>query len=336
MSVYKKSSLVLVICIILVVAAVITNSFLPTLVKENFELYESHEYAQMYLEDEPYSDLIVELDYVQGRIPDGEAVNSLEERIEEYTDKESVRSELDDTIPYLDPDGPPYHRTDSYTKEDIAELEEEYRDHGREDSTISIYILYLDGSWKDNERALGLAKQPSFVVMFSDVIEDFSERSGVERRHIEKSVLVHEFGHLLSLVGIGYESDHEDPVNQHHCDERAGECVMAAAVEYTGEDNETLPPDDFCELCQKDMERIREMENEFSFAHMITYGAIAGEVVIASVVSVAVITSDDKKSGGKNTTSKPPYPYQNRDGYGGRKNELRFKENDHLREDDEV
>ncbi len=336
MSKGKKITLVATVWVIIIVAALITNSFLPPMLKENFGFYEPYEYSQMYIENEPYSELIIEYDHVQGRVPGQEAMNTLEERVEEYTDKETIVSELDETLPPLDSGiTPPRRRSDSYDGDDISDLEDQYRTYSREGDTISIYVLYLDGEWGENERALGLARRPSLIVIFIDVIERFSERTDIESHYIERGVLVHEFGHLLSLVGIGYETDHEDSDHPHHCDERAGDCVMAAAVEYKGEEDEDPPPDDFCTLCLEDIDRIREMEDDFTFANLITYGVIVGEVMFASAVSVAIITLDEKEPGSKNTTYQTPYPYQYNDSYLERENMRRFKENDHLRDDDE-
>ncbi|MEF8873791.1 MAG: hypothetical protein V5A88_03860 [Candidatus Thermoplasmatota archaeon] len=336
MSKGKKFALVAAVWVVIIVAALVTNSFLPPLVKDNFGLYESYEYSQMYLEDDPYSELIIEYDYVEARTPNQEAMDTLEDRVEEYTEKEKITSELDDTIPPLESStNPPYSGSNSYDADDISDLEDEYRDYEREGDTVSIHMLYLDGEWKENERALGLSKKPYSIVVFSDVVEVFSTRTDIESWYIERGVLVHEFGHLLSLVGIGYQTDHTDPNYPSHCDESAGDCVMAAAVEYKREGDNDPPPDDFCELCQEDLERIKEMKDDFALANLIAYGTIIGEVMLASAVSVAIIMEEKKKPGGRNTTSEPPYPYQNKDRGLEREKEIRFQENDHLGDNDE-
>ncbi len=310
MSLRKKYGLVAVVWIVILVAILVTNSFLPPLVKENFELYEPYEYSQMYLENESYRELIIEYDHVQGREPSREAMDLLEKRVEEYTSKEVVVSKIDETIPFTE------NLNKIYDEDDISYYQDRYRSHQREDETIVIHVLYLDGVWKENERALGLARRPSSIVIFKDVINSLVLDSNLGSEDVEQAVLVHEFGHLLSLVGVGYESEHEDLNNPHHCDESEGDCVMAASVEVKGGDyDQEAPPNDFCHLCRNDLEYIRGKEEPFGFVYMITYAVMAGEVMIGAVMSVTVIFWKKRGDTKKNTTDHyelPPYEVKDR------------------------
>ncbi len=322
MSRLKKYGSVALLLTVILIASLVTYSFFPPFVKENFGLYESYEYSQMYLKNDTYSDLVIEYDYVSGLIPSLEAREHLESQVENYTDKEEIKSELDENIPSKISEGwgstflPPLNEGPSYDRDDIAHLEDEYRTHEREGDTIPLHVIYLDGVWEDNPNVLGLAKQPSTIVIFQETILDLAAEAEVEPEDIEKSVLTHEFGHILSLVGMGYESDHEDPENQHHCDESAGECVMAASVEYKrrrgrrGYEDRDPPPDDFCVLCQQDLEKIREMDNTFSIGHIVTYGFIGGQMIVGLGVGLVLINSSDERKPPVNTTAGTPSSHQ--------------------------
>ncbi|MBS3781423.1 MAG: hypothetical protein KGY66_04985 [Candidatus Thermoplasmatota archaeon] len=283
----KNYALLGTIWVIVIVAALITYSFLPGYVREKGDLYEPFEYSQMYLENESYSDLIIEYDYVAGHEPSETAMTILEEKVKNYTDKETVESVVDDQIGVND-------TRIAYDKNDISELKESYQDHGRRDNKISMHVLYLNGVWKENENALGLAKRPYQIVIFDSVIEDLAERNtNLTGEDIEGPVVVHEFGHLLSLVGLSYESEHEDTEYSGHCDESKGECVMAGTVEVK-ENMGEAPPSDFCDLCIEDMEYIREMEDSFGFEDLISYLSISGQYLVGIWISTVIIGKSSK------------------------------------------
>lgn len=290
----KKYALLGTIWVLVVIAALITHSFLPAYVKERGDLYESFEYSQMYLENEPYSDLIIEYDYVEGHRPNETAIDILEEKVEKYTDKENVESVVDDQISMN------HTQELFYDRNDISKLNDIYMDNGREGDTISIHVLYLDGEWKEKENVLGLSKRPYQIVIFSRVVEESAESLDTQldkdifKLDVEAPVLVHEFGHLLSLVGLGYESDHEDPEYSGHCDESEGDCVMAGSVEVKG-DSVERPPLEFCELCQEDLEKIREMEDSFGFEDLVSFGTISGQYFVGIWASSVIIVRAGKK-----------------------------------------
>jgi len=284
----KKYYLLVVIWVLVVVTALVTYSFLPAYVKETGDLYQPYEYSQMYLENDRYSEVVIEYDYMRGQEPDETAVMKLEEKVEEYTDKESVESVIDDQISIEE-------KSASYDSNDISRLKEEYQDHERGGNKIPIHVLYLDGVWEENKDVLGLSQRPEQIVIFNSVISDIEDNSALEPGDVEGPVLIHEFGHLLSLVGLNYESDHEDHEYPNHCDKSAGECVMAGSVEIR-EDMDEAPPDEFCELCEEDLEYIRDLEDPFGFEDLITYISIGGQYTIGIWGSAVLVDSaDDQK-----------------------------------------
>jgi len=283
----KKYALVGTVWVIVVVAVLLTHSFLPPMLKENLDLYETHEYSQMYLENDTYNEVIIEYDYVSSYEPTQTAKNILEKRIEEYTDKEEIITDVDDEIRWE-------HTSSSYDRNDISDMKEAYMDHERGGETISIHVLYLNGFWEGNPEVLGLSKKPYSIVVFQGVIESFADETNLEPEKIEPAVLVHEFGHLLSLVGTGYESDHQT-ADSYHCNEEAGPCVMAEAVEFKDEEEQEAPPTDFCELCEEDLEYIRDMEEDLGLVNLITTSVMGIQTLVGVGVSITIIFLKNKK-----------------------------------------
>lgn len=286
---FKDYGKLCIIWVFVIIFALITASISPPIVKEEFDLYHSYEYSQMYLEDDPYTDLIIEYDYQIGSKPVQESLDLLEERVNQYTDKERVKIELGDELPYNET-----VTRSPYDTNDIEEIRDEYRDYERDGNKISIYILNLNGTWAEREGTLGIAERPHTIVVFQREIYEITQRTDLKREDIEPSILIHEFGHLLSLVGINYESDHEDPAYPRHCDESEGECVMAGSLEIK-DGMEEEPPTDFCELCQEDIELIRNKEAPLGLEDVISYSMIALEFSIGLWVSALVIDNAGKK-----------------------------------------
>jgi hypothetical protein len=101
-----------------------------------------------------------------------------------------------------------------------------------------MYVLYVDGSipWprSNGSRAVaGLAFRADAFVLF----DNYLYNDGIER-----TVLVHEAGHLLGL--------------EHDAD--AGCAMVGALVENRSmRMGRILPPDDYCTTCQEQLERAR-------------------------------------------------------------------------------
>lgn len=277
----------IILWVFLIIIILFLASIFPALIKERFNLYRPYEYSQMYLEDDPYEELIIEYDYQEGEKPNETAMNIFEEKAEKYTEKEEVRSELDQEIPFNET----VTRT-PFDNRDISEIREEYRTYERRGNAVSIYVLYLNGTWEEREGTLGIADRPDTIVIFQREIHEIDLRTHMERKDIEPSILIHEFGHLLSLVGMGYESDHEDIVYPGHCDESAGECVMSGAL-HLRDDIDEKPPIEFCELCQEDIEYIRNKESPFGLEEGISYSLIVINFGIGILVSKSLIKEDN-------------------------------------------
>jgi predicted Zn-dependent protease len=213
------------------------------------------DYAKDYLQDTKYTRLIIEIDYVDGYAPSSKALDTLESRINTYCDKEEVLilQKRFTSSKY------------SYSDDDIRDLEKEQRNYQKKGDDIVAYVLYLDGTYSKDDDVLGLAYGPSSIAIFKEKIDSISipfwATGLVDTTDYEKSVLVHEFGHLLALVNIGYESDrnHESSY-RHHC--KYNDCVMYYSVETVSiktliTQENPKPPSNFCNDCQYDLSQIK-------------------------------------------------------------------------------
>ena len=183
-----------------------------------------------------YSRLHIEINYVTEFAPDSEAVDLLKQRIQETTDKTSVS---------VSQNG--FGSTDSsYSLEEILVIEKEQRERHKSGNTFIIHILYLNGEYEDNDQTLGLAYTGSSFVLFKEKIEE-TQFGFISAEEVERSVIVHEYGHLLGLINNGYESphDHEDPDHPHHSNNE--ESVMYWSIETLDifKQLDGSPPDNF-------------------------------------------------------------------------------------------
>jgi len=201
------------------------------------------------LRGDPYGELLLEISYVEGNAPDSTALDLVKQRISETTEKSSISIKQhafgsDD---------------DSYTLDEVMVLEDRERTRHKEGDTFVVHLLYLNGEYADNPDALGVAYRGSSIVIFKEQIEDAAFLF-VSAQDIEKAVLVHEYGHLVALVNIGYTSphDHEDPDHPGHSTN--DESVMYWAVESVDLGNQLAgePPNQFDSDDLDDLQRMRE------------------------------------------------------------------------------
>jgi hypothetical protein len=97
---------------------------------------------------------------------------------------------------------------------------------------MAIYLQFLDGTYEDRD-AVGVAYGASSAAIFSQHIEEIATVL-VGSEAIERAATIHEIGHLLSLVNIGYRSPRtrEDPDHPNHSSNP--DSVMYWAVDNVG------------------------------------------------------------------------------------------------------
>lgn len=159
--------------------------------------------AHLYLNNFPDSKLVVEFDYASGLAPPASAVSILEQRINSTTGKGTVQ-----VVEY-----PMTTSASSYSVSDLLALERQVRHVWPSWGTMSVCYLLVPGTYSDDYSVLGLAYQGSSVAVFSDVIQ--SNAPG-QYSNIMATVMVHEFGHEMGLVGLVGSAPNEDPQHPGH------------------------------------------------------------------------------------------------------------------------
>ena len=201
------------------------------------------------LQSDKYPRLHIEIDYVTEHAPDSDAVDLLKQRIKETTDKTSISVSQNS-----------FGSTDSsYSMEEILDIEKAQRERYKSGNTFIIHILYLNGEYEDNDQTLGLAYKGSSFVIFKEKIEDAAFLF-ISAEDIEKSVLVHEYGHLVALVNNGYESphDHEDPDHPNHSNNEESVMYWAIESQDIGNQIDGAPPNNFDSDDLDDLRLMRE------------------------------------------------------------------------------
>jgi hypothetical protein len=206
-------------------------------------------FALDYLTDSTYTDLLVEVDYVDGCPPRQAALDRLRERLIERCNKNRITVIRDDAMTA--------NIQSVYTVQDIANLEAFYRDFQTGGATAVLYVTYLNGASSfdtASSQVLGLAYLPSSIALFKENI-DSSAYLTISATEIERAVLVHELGHQLGLVNNGTTmvNDHEARNSMHHCTQY--DCVMYYELDTT--DFRYIVagtiPDQFCAYCRADL-----------------------------------------------------------------------------------
>jgi len=193
-------------------------------------------YAPLYLfEPSPYHRIVVEVHYEQSAMPSDAALLHLESVLGNYTAKEVIISKYPD----IEPDEVP----SSFQASNVCEFggrmisEHAFARTGQIGGDAVIYVFYVNASAPEpridkGNRVGGVCFRGDSFMIFKNNIRDEGE---------EKTVLVHETGHLLGL-------EHDD--NQ--------SCVMVGSILRVHKLNYTAPPpDDFCEEHRKQLDEAR-------------------------------------------------------------------------------
>lgn len=208
--------------------------------------------ARTYLRSSPARALLVEVDWIEGREPTQAALDHLVSILRREADKPGgVRVERGNAIP---------QRRDSYTFAQIEAVEDANRSRGSAGEVATLYVLYLNGDLAGEEGTIGVAYRASAVALFADRIRA-AATALIQPSAIERAVLVHEAGHVLGLINIGYRSkhDHEDASHPHHSRYRTS--VMFWAVEDISVSSILSggPPDDFDRYDRDDLALLRRV-----------------------------------------------------------------------------
>lgn len=187
---------------------------------------------------QPYTNIVVEAGYVDGRKPNQAALEYLVSTLRDVTGKNVSLG--------------PVHRiqpgSGAYDGDDIVEISRTTRKTLSEKPTISIWVGYLNGTLKGGGAA-GVAVAGTVTAVFLDTINDLPFPP-TTKLAIEKTILLQEVGHIIGLVNIGYKSprDHEDPGHPGHSKNTKSVMYWAlmtreALIDFLA--NGAAPPDKF-------------------------------------------------------------------------------------------
>lgn len=192
--------------------------------------------AREIVDPREHAKLLVEIDYPAGSAPNDEAKAVLKSTLAEVTGRDPSR------IEFLETADIPADSGKKYSLNEIIQLENEHRDRQTQGDTAVFYVLYVAGGYEDDSgdsRVLGIAYKGTSLAIFkgnikaatrSQVVGGISVPT-VDEECIERSVLVHEFGHAAGLVNLGtpMQRPHEDAAHPGHSANKKS--VMYYAVE---------------------------------------------------------------------------------------------------------
>ena len=191
-------------------------------------------YAPLYLYDgSAYGRIVIEVHYEQDARPSIYALEHLQSLLHRYTGKTVDLCLFQDITPDVIPAATDNNNVSSFG---YSFLDRHARYHtGWLGGNVTMYVLYLDGSGpgsriNDTSAVAGVAFQADAFVMF----DNYLYNEGIER-----TVLVHEAGHLLGL--------------EHDNDTR---CAMVGMLVENRSmlAGRTPPPDDYCATHQEQLE----------------------------------------------------------------------------------
>ena len=174
-----------------------------------------------------FNKMVVEVGYIEGFKPTEKAMTNFKAFIENRAFKPEGVSFVENQVPASG--------KTSYTLEEVVAIEKENRTVYNTNSTIGVWILFIDGkSSRDTNQGsiLGSAYWNTSFVIYEETIRGLSGGAFQPSRSLlESSVIHHEFGHILGLTNLGtnLQNDHEDPEHPKHCDEK--NCLMYWAAE---------------------------------------------------------------------------------------------------------
>ena len=176
-----------------------------------------------------FSNLLIEIAYVQGFRPNQEAMDNFEDFLRDRTFKETI------TIQYRELQSP---GETTLTLQEVADLETENRTAYNQGDTLAIYIYFADApSDTDNAEmnlvTLGSVYRNTSMVIYETTVRDVATQSAlITVEDVEEAVLAHESGHLFGLVNLGSPmvNPHEDSSSNNHCN--VDGCLMRAEIEF--------------------------------------------------------------------------------------------------------
>ncbi len=195
--------------------------------------------------------MVVEVAHQQGAAPRSGAVDHLLGTLRGVVDKPAgVQLAGPSTVP---------GEGRTWTADELRAFASQHRTQWSSSEQAAMYVLAVRGQFAQ-EGVLGVAVSATQMVIFPDNISGLGTDLLGGGQAVERAVLVHEAGHLLCLVNIGYESarDHEDPDHPHHSIHQSSVMHWAIETDAITQVFSGPPPDEFHPDDLADLEGLRE------------------------------------------------------------------------------
>ncbi len=151
----------------------------------------------------PYDTVIIEVHYQEGAEPYAASLDTLKEKVENYTGKNVIVVKYPD-IKDFEVSGVVKDDGVSRFGDRILRNHTQYHS-GWLSGRMVIYIIYTNAKWEGdmNYSAAGIAYNADSIIVFKDVIQ---------AQEVETPVLLHEMGHLW---GLEHSNNTDDLMNVH-------------------------------------------------------------------------------------------------------------------------
>ena len=175
-----------------------------------------------FLSDKKYTQLILEVVFVEGNEPTQSALNNLVAFLGQRLNKPTGITTVLRSIPTAG--------KTTFDASDLRDLEKIHRQRVNTDKLITAWLFFVDGEYSTNtstSKVLGVAYGPSSIAVFEETVNQMSGGLNQPRTAaLETTILEHEFGHILGLVnnGTSMVAPHQDTDHSAHCSSL--DCLM--------------------------------------------------------------------------------------------------------------
>lgn len=175
------------------------------LLPEQLQVNQAGDLTRALLLDDPYPNLVVEIDSTDGYTPCRGTLSALETSLETFTQKKSIRMLSPARMPAQDGE---------YSNRELIQVHRDLADEGPERThgkgkTAHLHIVFLNGQPEGADgHGLGRTSQSWGVIfLFPDAYVDAHRIEGGKRVDmrcdLERTIMLHELGHAYGLVDDG-------------------------------------------------------------------------------------------------------------------------------------
>ena len=127
---------------------------------------------------------------------------------------------------------------------------------GQGDDQAVVRVLFVEGSFAPDRRALGAAVRGDVIAVFPDIIRESASPFAPASR-IEDAVMMHELGHTLGLVDLVVDRNRDDPEHPGHSTNPQSVMYWAVESSLVGQVLGGPPPTEFDAADRADLAAIR-------------------------------------------------------------------------------